>query len=388
MRRILSKLSRSFCLTTILSIGLWGCGQSGSGTSTGTGGTTGQGGTSSSGGTTVNGTGGSTSSGGTTSSGGMIGTGGRVASGGTTGSGGVQGTGGTTVNSTGGSNTAGTRGTGGSVASGGTTGSGGVQGTGGTMVNGTAGSNTGGARTGGTTGGGGTTGRGGSTAAGGTTSPGGTTGAGGTTSSGGSSGDCVKGQTQGKNVAVCGESFIAIAHGLTKDLEALATAAGSLPSGQHYDDESVSGTWMSSGSNSIPDQYKKAQAANDIKYVVMDGGGNDCMNGGTGDPIITAATALFKQMATDGVLKVVYFFMPDPVGSNWATLKSCLDVVRPKIQSLCEGLTSPKCYYVDLRQSWNGHPEYTSDGIHPTAAGDTASSKQIWDVMVKNCVAQ
>jgi hypothetical protein len=63
-------------------------------------------------------------------------------------------------------------------------------------------------------------------------------------------------------------------------------------------------------------------------------------------------------------------------------------VTRPKIKSLCEGLTSPKCYYVDLRESWNGHPEYTSDGIHPTNAGDKASAKQIWDVMVRNCVAQ
>jgi lysophospholipase L1-like esterase len=220
---------------------------------------------------------------------------------------------------------------------------------------------------------------------------GGSGGSTGTGTGGGSGSDtCVKGQTKGNSVAVCGESFIAMTHGLTKELEALATAAGSLKSGEHYDDESVSGTWMSQGAQSIPNQYKTAQSKNDIKYVVMDGGGNDCMNGGTGDNIITAATTLFKQMATDGVLKVVYFWMPDPnAGTGHDALKSCLDVTRPKIKSLCEGLTSPKCYYVDLRESWNGHTEYAvSDGIHPTAAGDKASAKQIWETMVKNCVAQ
>jgi hypothetical protein len=45
----------------------------------------------------------------------------------------------------------------------------------------------------------------------------------------------------------------------------------------------------------------------------MDGGGNDCMGGGNGDPAYAAAQALFQTMASDGVEKVLYFFYPDPL---------------------------------------------------------------------------
>ena len=58
------------------------------------------------------------------------------------------------------------------------------------------------------------------------------------------------------------------------------------------------------------------------------------------------------------------------------------------MKALCDGLTQPKCYWLDLRPIWNGHNEYTSDGIHPTAAGSTATGNAIWEVMKANCVAQ
>jgi hypothetical protein len=48
-----------------------------------------------------------------------------------------------------------------------------------------------------------------------------------------------------------------------------------------------------------------------------------------------------------------------------------------------------RCVWVDQRESWSdNYSTYTSDGIHPTEAGATASSKQIWNAMVANCVAQ
>jgi hypothetical protein len=126
-----------------------------------------------------------------------------------------------------------------------------------------------------------------------------------------------------------------------------------------------------------------------IKYVLMDGGGNDCLQANNGDAALTAAQALFPNMAKDGVEKVVYFFYPDPLGSFASgTLKTCLDALRPKMKALCDGLTAPKCYWMDLRTTWNGHSEYTSDGIHPTAAGSVATGDAIWEVMKTNCVAQ
>ena len=216
-------------------------------------------------------------------------------------------------------------------------------------------------------------------------------GTGGTTGTGGGgSGTCTKGQTKGNQVAVIGESFIAATHGITQEIEKQAKANGSLGQSEHYVDNSVSGTLLSgSDANAIPNQYKKAAQGGMIKYVLMDGGGNDCLQANNGDAALTAAQALFPNMAKDGVEKVVYFFYPDPLGSFASgTLKTCLDALRPKMKALCDGLTAPKCYWMDLRTVWNGHSEYTSDGIHPTSAGSVATGDAIWDVMKTTCVAQ
>jgi hypothetical protein len=212
-------------------------------------------------------------------------------------------------------------------------------------------------------------------------------GAAGATGGSGNPGECVKGATHGKDVAVIGESFIAASHQITQQIETQAKAAGSLPQSEKYVDNSVSGTTLAN--NQIPSQYTKAvQSSGTIKYVLMDGGGNDCLINNNGAAALTAATSLFQTMATDKTEKVVYFFYPDPIGSNFASLKSCLDTLRPQMKALCDGLTSPKCYWLDLRDTWNGHNEYTSDGIHPTTEGSKATGDAIWKVMVQNCVAQ
>jgi lysophospholipase L1-like esterase len=197
----------------------------------------------------------------------------------------------------------------------------------------------------------------------------------------------VKGQTKGNDVAVIGESFIALSHGITQEIESKAHAAGSLGQSEHYVDDSVSGTTLAN--NQIPSQYTKAmQSSGKIKYVLMDGGGNDCLLNNNGDAAYTAATSLFQTMAQNQTEKVVYFFYPDPVGGNYASLKTCLDALRPRMKALCDGLTAPKCYWLDLRPTWNGHNEYTSDGIHPTSAGSGVTGDAIWAVMQTNCVAQ
>ena len=160
-----------------------------------------------------------------------------------------------------------------------------------------------------------------------------------------------------------------------------------MPQSEHYVDNSVSGTTLAN--NQIPSQYTKAvTSSGTIPYVLMDGGGNDCLINNNGAAALTAATSLFQTMATDGTKKIVYFFYPDPIGSNFASLKSCLDALRPQMKALCDGLTSPKCYWLDLRDTWNGHAEYTDDGIHPTAAGAKATGDVIWASMKTNCVAQ
>jgi hypothetical protein len=205
--------------------------------------------------------------------------------------------------------------------------------------------------------------------------------------SGGGGDKCVKGETKGKDVAIIGESFLALTHGITQEIEKQARAAGALGANDHYVDNSVSGTTLAN--NQIPSQYTKAvQGSGTTKYVLMDGGGNDCLLNNNGDAAYTAAVSLFQTMQQNKTEKVLYFFYPDPIGSQYASLKTCLDALRPKMKSLCDGLTSPKCYWLDLRPTWNGHPEYTSDGIHPTTAGSVATGDVIWSAMQTSCVAQ
>jgi lysophospholipase L1-like esterase len=348
--------------TTLLSIGVVACLSEPGGDVVNTGGA-GSGATDPVGGSSGNlGTGGATT-GGTTSSGGA---GGSVANGGALPTGGTAGSG--VTGGTGGSDAAGT---GGAMITGGT---GGMDAMG---MGGMAGD------------GGGRGGRGGGGNAGGM---GGTAGAaagmgGKGGSGGGGSGTCTKGQTKGNQVAMIGESFIAATHQITQTVESQAKAAGSLAQNERYIDNSVSGTTLAN--NQIGSQYDKAvQSSGNIKYVLMDGGGNDCLINNNGNAALTAATQLFQRMAQNNTEKVVYFFYPDPIGNNFASLKSCLDALRPQMKAICDGLTSPKCYWLDLREVWNGHNEYTADGIHPTAAGSQATGEAIWEVMVENCVAQ
>ena len=175
---------------------------------------------------------------------------------------------------------------------------------------------------------------------------------------------------------------------IATELETLAKAAGSLPSTEKYVNNAVSGTTIA-GANGSVDQFNKAiSSSGTIKYVIMDGGGNDCLQANSPTQALTGADKLFTLMTSKNVEKVLYFFYPDPIGSSFANLKTCLDQLRPMMKAKCDGLTSPKCYWLDLRPTWNGHSEYTSDGIHPTAAGSKATAAAIWPVAVANCIAQ
>jgi cysteine-rich repeat protein len=196
---------------------------------------------------------------------------------------------------------------------------------------------------------------------------------------------CVVGQTQGSEVAVIGDSFISIS-AIPERIEQRAKAAGSLAESDGYLDNAVAGSTLAN--NEIGSQYDQAvTSSGTIKYVLMNGGATDCQTN-DGDAALAAAEALFETMAQNNTEKVVYFFYADPIGSSYATLKTCLDTLRPQMKALCDGLTLPKCYFLDLRGFWDGHSEYTSDGIHPTAAGSDVTGDAIWDVMVENCVAQ
>jgi hypothetical protein len=192
----------------------------------------------------------------------------------------------------------------------------------------------------------------------------------------------------GNEVLFIGESFIA-ASSIPEETTKLARAAGSLGASDSYVDKSVSGTWIGNGAgNSIPAQYR--DNSDGVRFVLMNGGGNDCWQGGMEShrtAALNAAETLFGDMAENGVEKIVYFFYPDPIGGNFASLTACLDLLRPAMKALCDEQTAPKCYWVDLRETWEGHPEYTSDGIHVAGPGNVPTATAIFESMQENCVA-
>ncbi|HEX6276487.1 MAG TPA: SGNH/GDSL hydrolase family protein [Polyangiaceae bacterium] len=300
-------------------------------------------------------------------------------------------TGGTSGTSTGGT-FGGTTATGGGGAGGVVGGSGGTSGSGGSDASGSGGTpSSGGSGGSAPNGGAGQAGTsfGGMAGSGGPGGRGGRGGASGSSGSGGSSmggsNGCTKGQTEPSEVILIGDSFIALNHSITDQIETRARAAGLLTQNQGYRDVAVSGATLA-GNNQIPSQYASAVSASPVEVVLMDGGGNDCIRNAP-DPAFTAAQTLFQTMAQRGTKTVVYFFYPDPVGSNWASLKSCLDALRPRMKTLCEGLTSPKCYCMDLRTMWQ--PSYAqADGIHPTVEGGHEVGDAVWETMQQNCIAQ
>jgi lysophospholipase L1-like esterase len=200
----------------------------------------------------------------------------------------------------------------------------------------------------------------------------------------------------GSEVLVIGESFIAMSHEITRNLEQLAKNAGILPSNESFRDNSVSGTRLSGGSSpTIPEQYRNAAQQSPVKWVIMDGGGNDCLQGSCSTPptadcpdlqnAVTAARNLLAQMGNDGVVKVIYFFYPEPQ-ADFGGLKAKLDVLRPLIQNVVNSSTNPVCYWLDLRPVFEGHySEYiNADGIHPSSAGCQATANAIWDIIQRN----
>jgi hypothetical protein len=201
----------------------------------------------------------------------------------------------------------------------------------------------------------------------------------------------------GNDVLIIGESFIALSHAISHDLDSIARKAGVLSATDTFRDYAVSGTQLSGGiTPSIPRQYTNARTSRPVKYVIMDGGGNDCLNATcTTPPLITcqnlqnamnAAKALLDTMGRDGVLKVMYFFYPDPQGNLQQTLQPKLDTLRPRIQNIVLNQTTPICYWLDLRPTFAGHySQYImSDGIHPTATGSLAAANAIWSVVQAN----
>jgi hypothetical protein len=178
-----------------------------------------------------------------------------------------------------------------------------------------------------------------------------------------------------------GESFFAIAN-IASELTRLARADGYMDASVSVHQIAVSGAVMTG----ILNQYKNCTPK--PTFMITDGGGNDLMGscGGTVTPdcaeiksALNTVQQYFTEMKNSGTKRVIWMRYADPYGSNWATLKANQDVYNPEVEKICKASETPKCYWIDMRTTWEGHyAEYTSDGIHPTAAGGTATAEAFW----------
>lgn len=239
--------------------------------------------------------------------------------------------------------------------------------------------------------------------------------------------------TKPAQVVIMGDSYIA---GFNSPPLQPALAALD-PNAAGFRNYAVAGMSMASGGipvgpppgiKFIPQQFdpEALTADPDIKLVIMNGGGNDIMLPPAGTPdcknmttsttdpgclkvvqdALDEATRIVTEMAAKGVRDVIYFFyphLPSVQGGLGGTEANVLmDFVYPKAKALCDSAETKsngqlRCHFIDLRQPYestgsvSGPGPWTNisvDGVHPTAAGQAISAKQIYDTMKAGCLGQ
>jgi hypothetical protein len=192
------------------------------------------------------------------------------------------------------------------------------------------------------------------------------------------------GEGTGSDVITIGDSWMSLGFtGIQQSLVAL--------SGQPYRTYGRGGTRLLN--EVIPDQYETAKSADaEIKTVVMTGGGNDiiqvpglrddCAAGGmqcaeVTSMILDRISALWEEMAADGVQDVIYVQYSNPEGNNVDFALPSGDGLGPR----CEDVPSPlRCHRLEtLDIVMRDIP----DGIHPSAAAYDRIGQAVLDMMVE-----
>jgi lysophospholipase L1-like esterase len=212
--------------------------------------------------------------------------------------------------------------------------------------------------------------------------------------------------TRPSEVVALGDSYIAAPVVLIPKLVQLAISDGALMQGDSYRDYSVPGATVDTpqGGGSIPPQWTRAKLADShIKFVIMDGGGNDilgsvtCIAAGSNNNamctgivqrVTDVVTTMMDDMQMSGVTDVVYLMYPHPpVGGA-----DIDDYAVSQAQDLCarKSTSTFRCHIVDPRMAFQGHSEYfgASDPIHPNATGSQVLAQLVWDAMKSDCIAQ
>lgn len=180
---------------------------------------------------------------------------------------------------------------------------------------------------------------------------------------------------KGTDFVVNGESFFD-ASNITAELTRLAHADGVLPASESFKKIAVSGANISQ----IVGQYKNCNPK--PTYLVSDGAGIDLMSNGNMTTLGNTLKQYLEEMKKGGTKCLLWMIYPDPQGANWSTLKKNQDQWALTVPPIINGCKDPKTLLIDLRPVWEGHySQYTTDGIHCTNAGGTATAEAFWKVL-------
>lgn len=155
----------------------------------------------------------------------------------------------------------------------------------------------------------------------------------------------------------------------------------------------------------ISDQYTRAKRDGAVRTVMMDGGGNNVLQGGQDDCAASSPSqvrpaclailqtawdigaVLLNRMWRDGVQDVVWQGYYELPGRN-ARLNAALAVGVEGLQDICED-APVDCTFVDVRPAFRGQSgTVIFDNIHPTEKGSRILGDTLWDAMVANGIEQ
>jgi len=176
-----------------------------------------------------------------------------------------------------------------------------------------------------------------------------------------------------------GESFFQ-ASNITSELTRLARRDGYIAASESFKTIAVSGQPLAT----IINQYKSCTPK--PTYLISDGAGIDLMSSSDIAGLSAKLKTYLDEMKKGGTKKLLWMIYPDPQGGSWATLKKNQDLWAQAVPPIINACTEPKTLLIDLRPVWAGkYSQYTSDGIHATNAGGTATAEAFWKLMIDSC---
>ncbi len=168
-------------------------------------------------------------------------------------------------------------------------------------------------------------------------------------------------------------------------------------SGHKYKTYYMSGTQMAGGVNDIESQYDRAARQGKIRTIIMDGGGNDFLLGGSLVPQATvreinaAYERIFQKAARDGVENiVVQGYYDAPSADQWTEMS------ERQVEALCSTASQKyglKVVYFDPSDDpWFASKRpaqyLLADNIHPTDAASKELARLVWENMRQNDIEQ